>query len=108
MTAPRMVHGSITRMRSQSIRGLLLNEWRLPILKNKLAHAPPTIVKLERATADFAGKSANNQSAAQRQSHLAHCDAKTSAWYRHKKRYLSRKRQAARLAAKGTNKCAAL
>lgn len=61
MTAPRMVDGSITSMRSQSIRGLLLKEWRLPMLKNKLANAPPTIVKLERATADFAGKSAHYQ-----------------------------------------------
>ena len=76
MTAPKMVHGSITSMRSQSIRGLLLNEWRLPMLKTKLAHAPPTIVKLERATADFAGKSARNQLAAQRQSQLAQCDAR--------------------------------
>ena len=56
MTAPRMVLGSMTSMRSQSIRGLLLIECRLPMLKNMLAHAPPTMVKLERATACCAGK----------------------------------------------------
>jgi len=58
MTAPRMVDGSMTNMRSQSIRGLGLKEWRRLMLKKRLATAPPTMVKLERATAYFAGKPA--------------------------------------------------
>ena len=61
MTAPRMVDGSITSMRSQSIRGLGLKEWRRLILKMRLATAPPTMVKLERATAYFAGKPATRR-----------------------------------------------
>lgn len=56
MTAPRIVEGSITNMRSQSTNGLLLNECRLPMLNNRLANAPPTIVKFERATAYLAEK----------------------------------------------------
>ena len=61
MTAPRMVDGSMTNMRSQSIRGLGLKEWRRLMLKKRLATAPPTMVKLERATAYFAGKPAKNR-----------------------------------------------
>ncbi len=60
MTAPRMVDGSMTSMRSQSIRGLGLKEWRRLMLKKRLATAPPTMVKLERATAYFAEKPAKN------------------------------------------------
>ena len=58
MSAPKMVDGSMTSMRSQSINGLGLKEWRRPMLKKRLARAPPTMVKLDSATAYLAGKPA--------------------------------------------------
>lgn len=56
MTAPKIVEGSITNMRSQSISGFLMKECLLPMLNSRLAKAPPTIVKFESATAYLAAK----------------------------------------------------
>lgn len=54
MTAPKIVEGSMTNMRSQSIIGFLMKECLLPMLNSRLAKAPPTIVKFDSATAYLA------------------------------------------------------
>ena len=51
MRAPRMVVGSMTRMSSQSMRGLSKYSCRRPTLNRKFDIAPPTIVIFDSATA---------------------------------------------------------
>lgn len=46
----------MTSVRSQSISGAALKGCRLLMLKSRFARAPPTIVKLDKATAYFAEK----------------------------------------------------
>ena len=46
-----MVAGSITTIKSQSMRGLSMKWCRLPTLMAKFAMEPPTMVMLLRATA---------------------------------------------------------
>mmetsp|Transcript_92715 Transcript_92715/g.247905 ORF Transcript_92715/g.247905 Transcript_92715/m.247905 type:complete len:219 (-) Transcript_92715:613-1269(-) len=53
-TAPAMVSGSMTRIRSQSISGRCLNGWVRGAFSTVLEMAPPKIATLESATACFA------------------------------------------------------
>mmetsp|Transcript_36314 Transcript_36314/g.67072 ORF Transcript_36314/g.67072 Transcript_36314/m.67072 type:complete len:230 (+) Transcript_36314:764-1453(+) len=53
ISAPAMVKGSITRMRSQSTRGLSARGWRFLVFRYVFASAPPNTVMFDRGMACF-------------------------------------------------------
>lgn len=68
-----MVVGSMTMIKSQSMRGVSLKAWRLVLLAMKFATAPPRMVMFDSATDCVAVKPAQKSAAQQRTAGYSCC-----------------------------------